>query len=142
MSNVPARRRPRSVFPDLTELFDALPVTGLRPPFGGNLIRVEDQVEDDRYILRAELPGLDPAKDIKVSVQDGHLTIEAERTEEKSENGRSEFSYGSFTRTVALPVGADEDKVEAGYSKGILEVSVGLSAKDEGAKQIAIESRD
>ncbi|MDH6281109.1 HSP20 family protein [Rhodococcus sp. LBL1] len=140
MSNVPARRR--SVFPDLTELFDAFPVTGFRPPFGGNLIRVEDRVEEDKYVLRAELPGLDPANDIKVSVQDGQLTIEAERSEEKSEGGRSEFAYGSFSRTVSLPAGADEDQVEASYSKGILEVTVGLVAKEHGAKHIEVKPGD
>ncbi|MGF7120575.1 Hsp20/alpha crystallin family protein [Rhodococcus sp. TAF43] len=140
MSSVPARRR--SVFPDLSELFDAFPVTGFRPPFGGNLIRVEDRVENDRYILRAELPGLDPENDIKVSVADGQLTIEAERSEEKSEGGRSEFSYGSFSRTVALPAGADEEKVDASYSKGILEVTVGLTAKTSGAKQIQVKPVD
>lgn len=140
MSNVPARRR--SVFPDLSELFDAFPVTGFRPPFGGNLIRVEDRVEEDKYVLRAELPGLDPANDIKVSVQDGQLTIEAERSEEKQEGGRSEFAYGSFSRTVTLPAGADEDQVEASYTKGILEVTVALAAKERGAKHIEITPGD
>lgn len=139
MSNVPARRR--SVLPDLTELFDAFPVTGLRPPFGGNMIRVEDRVTDDKYTLRAELPGLEP-EDIEVSVEDGRLTIEAERSEESSESGRSEFSYGSFSRTVTLPAGADEDAVSASYAKGILEVTVGLSAKGSGAKRIDVTSAE
>ncbi|RVW04364.1 Hsp20/alpha crystallin family protein [Rhodococcus xishaensis] len=139
MSSVPARRR--SVLPDLTELFDAFPVTGFRPPFGGNLIRVEDRVESDKYTLRAELPGLDP-EDINVSIEDGRLTIEAERTEEKSEGGRSEFTYGSFSRAVTLPAGADEDAVDANYSKGILEVTVGMSAKGAGAKHIDVKSAD
>lgn len=139
MSDVPARRR--SVFPDLTELFDALPVTGFRPPFGGNLIRVEDRVEDDKYVLRAELPGLNP-EDIEVSVEDGRLTIEAERTEERSESGRSEFSYGSFNRSVTLLTNADEDRVEASYAKGILEVTVGLSTSGSGARSIEVKSGD
>lgn len=139
MSNVPMRRR--SVLPDLTELFDAFPVTGFRPPFGGNLIRVEDCVEDDKYTLRAELPGLDP-EDIEVNVHDGRLTIEAERTEEKSEGGRSEFAYGSFSRTVTLPPGADDDSVDASYAKGILEVTVALSAKSSGGKRIEVKPAD
>ncbi|MCL2534517.1 MAG: Hsp20/alpha crystallin family protein [Nocardiaceae bacterium] len=139
MSNVPARRR--SVFPDLSDLFDSLPVTGFRPPFGGNLIRVEERVAEDKYVLRAELPGLDP-DDIEVSVNDGRLTIEAERSEETSESGRSEFSYGSFNRTVTLPPGADEDQVVATYAKGILEVTVALVSKDSGARHIEIQSGD
>ncbi|MCA1004102.1 Hsp20/alpha crystallin family protein [Rhodococcus hoagii] len=134
MSNLPTRRR--SVFPDLTEVLDAF-----RPPFGGNLIRVEDHVGDDKYTLRAELPGLNP-EDIEVRVEDGRLTIEAERTEETSESGHSEFSYGSFSRTVTLPPGADEDKVDASYSKGILEVTVALTAKGSAAKSIEVKSAD
>ncbi|QCQ91135.1 Hsp20/alpha crystallin family protein [Rhodococcus sp. SGAir0479] len=139
MSSVPARRR--SVFPDLTELFDALPVTGFRPPFGGNLIRVEDRLDDDKYVLRAELPGLNP-EDIEVSVEDGRLNIAAERTEETSERGRSEFTYGSFNRSVTLPPGADEDQVEASYTKGILEVTVGLTTQQSGGRSIEVKPGD
>ena len=57
-------------------------------------------------------------------MRDGVLTIKAERTEKKESNGRSEFSYGSFVRSVTLPAGADEDAIKASYDKGILTVSV------------------
>ncbi len=60
-------------------------------------------------------------------VRDGQLTIKAERTEQKDFDGRSEFAYGSFVRTVSLPVGADEDDIKATYDKGILTVSVAVS---------------
>ena len=55
------------------------------------------------YEVRAELPGVDPTDDIEVTVRDGQLTIKAERTQTSESNGHSEFSYGSFVRTVALP---------------------------------------
>ena len=54
-------------------------------------------------MIRAELPGIDPAKDVDITVTDGQLTIKAERSEKKESKGRSEFSYGSFMRSVTLP---------------------------------------
>lgn len=99
-------------------------------PFGApHTFRVEDYTEDGRYVVRAELPGLDPEKDIEVTVRAGILTIEAERREEKKEAHRSEFRYGSLTRSVTLPAGADTGKITASYDKGILEVSVPISQK-------------
>lgn len=142
MASLPARRRTHSIFPDLAEFFGPFPATGIRSPFGGNLIRVEDKIEAGRYVLRAELPGLDPAKDIKVTIEHGQLTIEAERTEERSESGRSEFSYGSFSRTVTLPNGAKEDDVDADYAKGILTVSIGIETAEPAAKTIEIKSTE
>jgi Molecular chaperone (small heat shock protein) len=79
------------------------------------------------YEVRAELPGVDPTDDIEVTVRDGQLTIKAERIPDRESNGHSEFSYGSFVRTVALPAGADEDEIHATYDRGILTVSVPLS---------------
>lgn len=141
MSTVPARRS-RSVFPDLSEFFDAFPFTGLRPALGGNLIRVEDRVENGRYVVRAELPGLDPEKDIDVAINAGQLEITAERTEEKSEGGRSEFHYGSFRRSVTLPPGAKDDDVEASYAKGILTVSIGLAEQQQAGKKIEVKNAE
>ena len=91
---------------------------------GSHVIRVEDEMKDGNYELRAEIPGVDPAKDVDITVRDGVLTIKAERSEKKESNGRSEFSYGSFIRSVTLPAGADEDAIKASYDKGILTVSV------------------
>ena len=64
-----------------------------RPPF-----RVEDYLQEGNYVLRAELPGLDPEKDVEVSVEGGTLTIQAERHEEHKEPHHCEFRYGSLTR--------------------------------------------
>lgn len=141
MASVPARRRPHSIFPDLADFFGPFPAPAIRSPFGGNVIRVEDKLEEGRYILRAEVPGLDP-KDIKVTIEHGQLTIEAERTEERSESGRSEFSYGSFSRTVTLPNGAKEDDVDANYAKGILTVSIGIETAEPTAKTIEVKSTE
>ena len=61
----------------------------------------------------------------------GVLTIRAERREEKKEGGRSEFRYGSFTRSVTLPPGADENDVTATYTNGILEVRVAIKPEQK-----------
>jgi HSP20 family molecular chaperone IbpA len=118
----------RSTVSPLTELFDwfesGWPMVADWRREGGHALRIEDRLEDDRYVVRAEIPGIDPDKDVEITVSDGVLTISAERREEISEKGRSEFHYGSLIRRVALPTGAVEDKVLARYQDGILEVTV------------------
>ena len=75
---------------------------------------------------------------IEITVDAGTLTIRAERREETKEAHRSEFRYGSFTRSVVLPDRADTEHITAAYDKGILEVSVPVpEAKAEG-RRIAI----
>ena len=113
----------------------------IRPFFDARLLRLEDEMtKDGRYEVRAEIPGVDPAKDVDITVHDGRLTIKAERTEKTESSGRSEFSYGSFQRTVTLPEGADEDDVKATYDKGILTVSVKISEPKKTEKKVEIES--
>ncbi|PXY22316.1 Hsp20/alpha crystallin family protein [Prauserella muralis] len=135
----PARRQPRSLLPDFTDLFEMFPsLAAMRPVFDLHTIRVEDKVEEGRYVLRAELPGVDASKDVDITVHNGLLTIEAKRSEEKAEKGRSEFRYGSFSRTVTLPAGAQEDSIEATYTDGILTVTVGLGEPEEPVKHIKV----
>ncbi|BBY41105.1 hypothetical protein MMAN_52390 [Mycobacterium mantenii] len=128
MTDLPVRRQPHSWLPDWSDFWSNLwtgfpsPAT-LRP---GHLIRLEDETADGHYLLRAELPGVDPAKDIDIIVQGGQLTIKAERSEKSEAKGRSEFRYGSFTRSVTLPAGANEDDIKASYDKGILTVDVAV----------------
>ena len=116
----------------LTELFDwfesGWPAMAEWRREAAHALRIEDHLEDDKYVLRAEIPGIDPDKDVKITVSDGVLTISAERREKVSEKGRSEFHYGSFLRRVSLPPGAAEDKLVARYDEGILEVTVPLAA--------------
>ena len=117
-----------------TDVFDWLesPWTVLRPA-ASHPMRMEDYVKDGTYVLRAELPGVDPEKDIEVMVSKGVLMISAHRQEETEGKHRSEFRYGAFTRSVTLPEGADEDHIRASYDSGILEVVVTL--KDQGAEK-------
>jgi len=131
------RRDPRTMFPDLVDWFEA-PFMTLRP-YLAQPIRIEDYVEDDHYVIRAELAGIDPEKDVEITVGSGYLTIRAERADKTEGKHRSEFRYGSFTRSMTLPPTANEDDVTAGYRDGILTISVGLKAeKTESARKIEI----
>ena len=125
------RREYRGPFMDIFDWLES-PWTMLRPA-ASHPMRLEDYVNDGTYVLRAELPGVDPEKDIEVTVSKGVLTISAHRHEETEGKHRSEFRYGAFARSVTLPEGADEDHIRASYDSGILEVVVTL--KDQGAEK-------
>ncbi|MEI8406643.1 MULTISPECIES: Hsp20/alpha crystallin family protein [unclassified Kribbella] len=131
----------RRQFADLFDWAESLPSMFAWPATMRG-VRIEEFSEEGRYVVRAELPGLDPEKDIKVEVANGMLTIAATRQQEEHDGGHSEFHYGSLTRRVMLPDGADEDSVAAKYTAGILEVTVPISAKAEEARSVTIEHTD
>jgi|HigsolmetaAR201D_1030396.scaffolds.fasta_scaffold14541_3 HSP20 family protein len=97
-----------------------------------DLIRVDEFRENGNLVIRAELPGIDPDKDVELTVEDGMLHIQAERREEeKSEDQgylRRELRYGTFSRTLPLPSGVTEKDVKASYKDGILEIRVPVPA--------------
>jgi HSP20 family protein len=94
---------------------------------------------DTAYLIKAEIPGVNK-EDVKVTLQDGMLTIQGERKMEKEEKNkkfhRIERSYGSFVRSFRLPEDADESAVRAEFKDGMLNVTLIKSAK---TKQKAIE---
>lgn len=99
-------------------------------------IPVESFTKDGKYVVRADLPGVDPEKDIEVKVDGDVLTIHGERREEEHDGGHSEVRYGSFTRSVRLPKGASASDVSAHYDAGVLEVTVPL--KESPAEPISV----
>jgi HSP20 family protein len=122
------RRPARRTLPDLLDWAERLPEAlawaNLPMTRGVSGFRVEEFIEDDTYTVRAELPGVDPEQDIRVEVDNGLMTIRAERREERHERGTTEFNYGRFERRMVLPEGADESQINARYDAGVLEVSV------------------
>ncbi len=139
MNKLAVQRQSRPLLPELSELFNGLPAfAGLRPFFDNSAIRLEDESKEGIYEVRAELPGVEPTEDIEVTVHKGRLTIKAVRTRTTESNGISEFSYGSFSRTVSLPAGADEDDISATYDRGILTVSIRLSDTAPTEKQVEV----
>lgn len=132
------RSGPRGLVPEILDWFDN-PFAALRPQ--AQVVRFEEFTDNGRYVLRAELPGVDPDKDVEITVKDGVLTITGERREEERSEYRTEFRYGSFTRSITLPPGADHDDVKAAYENGILQVSVGLIEPEEpSTRHIAVET--
>lgn len=95
---------------------------------GENSIRIEEFEENDTYVVRAEIPGIDPDHDVEITVSDSSLHIKGERKvskeTEKDKIKRSEFFYGSFERFVNLPFAVTPDEVKATYTNGVLEVRV------------------
>jgi HSP20 family protein len=100
---------------------------------------VDISESEGEYLIKAELPGV-KKEDIKVTLQEGVLTIQGERKQEKEEKGRKyhriERSYGTFIRSFTLPDSADDSKVSAEFKDGILDLHV---PKSEKAKPKAIE---
>src|SRR5882724_9647825 len=99
-----------------------------------------DIAEDDKeYLIKAELPEV-KKDEVKVTVENGVLTITGERKFEKEEKGkkyhRVERAFGSFVRSFTLPDDADANKVNAEFKDGVLKVHV---AKSEAAKPKQIE---
>ena len=136
---VPARFR--AVFPDLADWLES-PWTGPPPFLTGQVFRLEEAMRDDRYVVRAELPGLDPENDIEVTVEGRILTIRAERRQQDNGPCRSEFRYGSLARAVRLPARVEAADVSARYDKGVLEVSVPVRVVKPEGTRIPIENAD
>lgn len=114
-------------------------------PFGGETFRMEHLAEDDgTLVVRAELPGIDPATDVEIDVADGRIVISGERRErheEKIQQGfRTEFQYGSFDRSFRLPAGACIDDITATYHDGILEIRIPVTEATPRATQIKIST--
>lgn len=112
---------------------------------GQNMLAVADWAPsvdisetDNAYLIKGEIPGV-KKEDVKVTIQDGMLTIQGERRQEKEEKGkkfhRIECSYGSFARSFRVPSDADESSVKAEFKDGMLNVTL---AKSEKAKPKSI----
>ena len=142
MAKLPRPQAPaviRAMFPDLADWLES-PWAGPPPFLVAQAFRVEEAVQDDRYVIRAELPGLDPDKDIAVTIDGRTLTIRAERRQEDSGPCHSEFRYGALTRSVRLPAKVDASDVTARYDKGILEVSLPMRMAPRAGTQIPIKT--
>ncbi|TFC58652.1 MULTISPECIES: Hsp20/alpha crystallin family protein [unclassified Cryobacterium] len=105
-------------------------------------LRVEEYHEGDTLVVKAEMPGIDPDKDVDISVSDGVLHIQAERqeTSEHKEKGgyRTEFRYGSFARDIPLPSGSKDSDVSASYRDGVLEVRVPVAEREQTTSKIQV----
>jgi len=119
--------------PDLFETFFAdWPAMFRRPfvvvPEGLDAIRADEFIEDGTLVVKVEIAGVDPEKDVEVSLDGDVLHIDATRREEEETKERDytrrELRYGSFHRDLLVPTGTSEADVKASYKDGILEVRV------------------
>ena len=102
---------------------------------------VDIRETDEKYLVEAELPGVDP-KEVKIQLEGDVLTISGERKEEKTEGRhRSERRHGSFERRFSLPGGVDSAQVEAKYKNGILTVELG-KREDSRPRTIEVKVKD
>jgi HSP20 family protein len=96
----------------------------------------------DDILLRIDLPGMDH-KDIDVTVKDGVLTLQGARHQESEEKDDEHYALerwaGAFSRSVGLPQGVKEDKIEASFRKGVLEIRI-PKTKESAGRKIAIKT--
>jgi HSP20 family protein len=103
---------------------------GMTPVDWAPLVDISE--DEKEFVLKAELPGL-KREEVKVTVEEGVMTISGERKAEKEEKTRKyhriERSYGRFERTFALPEKADPAKVTAEFKEGVLQVHLPKTEK-------------
>jgi HSP20 family protein len=107
--------------------------------FGDWVPAMDVQETEKEYLIKADLPAV-RRDDVKVGIDNGILTLEGERQEEKEEKGkkfhRIERSYGRFVRRVSVPSDVDPAKVAADFKDGVLSVHL---PKAENAKPKSID---
>lgn len=101
----------------------------------GSWLRVEEYRDGGSMVVKAEVPGINPEKDVDITLSGDELQIQVrheEKSEHKDKRGyRSEFRYGTFSRTVKLPTAVSEQDVNASYTDGILEVRIPMPEQSE-----------
>ncbi len=98
--------------------------------------------DGDDAVVRLELPGVDPAKDVTVELDRGRLVVHGERRDERTEqeDGRTlrEVRYGSFKRSFSLPAHVTSEAISASYDAGVLSVRITGAHVNKEAKKISI----
>ena len=103
---------------------------------------IEVSETDNELVVKASLPGVKP-EEVDITVQNDVLTIKAEHKETSEDNKREfyrrEIRYGSFARTLSLPMKVDADQAEASYENGVLQLRLPKAASAR-PKQIKVGS--
>lgn len=116
--------------------------------FAGNTEMLRPKIDiaerKDRYVITAEIPGVEE-KDLKLTLEQDSLLISGEKRSEHEDNKddkvhRIERSYGEFRRVLALPADAKVDDITARFKHGVLTVTIGRDHSQASAhRQITIE---
>ncbi|GAW50901.1 Heat shock protein Hsp20 [Nocardioides sp. PD653] len=105
-------------------------------------VRVEEWTEGERRVIRADLPGIDPEKDIELTVDGGTLRLHGQRRSEEHAEHRTEIRYGSFERILPLPEGTRAEDVTAEYHDGVLTVSMPAGTAALAPRKIPVTHRE
>lgn len=133
----------RNFFDDFFDTFNRSGVNRRRNwEEGGIWSPATDLIDQkDQLIARIELPGVEK-KDVKISVSDNNLTVQGEIEKDKETKKEDYYCcervYGTYSRTISLPVEVEQDKIKAKFKNGILEI-VMPKKPERKPKEIAIE---
>jgi HSP20 family protein len=127
---------------DFDDLFDRFLGGRLTQQSSGNGPALESYVDGGKFVVRADLPGIDP-KDVEITATGDQLTIRGKRQQQREERGRDfihrEVAYGNFERVVKLPGGVKPDQIKASYNNGVLELTVPLPEQSR-TRKVPIQS--
>jgi len=109
--------------------------------------KVDVAETNDAVHVTAELPGI-KEEDVEVTLADGNLVIRGEKKAEKEEKQKNyyrvERSYGSFRRSIPLPAEVDDQKVDASFKDGVLDIVLGKkqTSSSPAGKKIPVRRQD
>jgi HSP20 family protein len=106
---------------------------------------VEQFMAYGHLVVRVEVPGMDADRDINIAIEDHVLHIKAERRQAPAsaqrDEFRSDFRYGAFSRSIALPASAMENEVQASCDNGVLDIAIPIDPDRQPTQRIPIERR-
>lgn len=147
--HVPIRREDRSPLSalqsEINRVFDSVFNSDIES-FGDRLLSFTPRMDifesEKELTVTAELPGMEQ-KDVEIHFEGDQLTIRGEKRAEKEEKEkdyyRMERSYGSFSRSIRLPLDVDQDRASATFKNGVLRII--LPKKEGGVSKKKIEIR-
>lgn len=119
------RREMDRLFEDFYSGGERLPM--LQRGWSGKLPSIDETEDDKAYEVKMDLPGLEE-KDVEITFENGVLTVKGEKNAEEEHKDkdvwRRERSFGSFRRSVHLPVEVDDGRIEASFDKGVLTITL------------------
>ncbi|MEZ4705151.1 MAG: Hsp20/alpha crystallin family protein [Bdellovibrionota bacterium] len=132
-----------SLWSEVNDLFDHFQSGTAKTSSTFGFVPAVDIKESEKEItLHAELPGL-TEKDVELTIHDGVLTIKGEKKYETKKENENNFvverSFGTFSRSFALPTEVEEEKVQAKFAKGVLNVTLPKSTTVTSQKKITIQ---
>jgi HSP20 family protein len=131
-------------FTDVFQNFDRLlQQTDAEPrPSGTSYPAVESFRRGENFVLRVELPGVDP-KEIEMNVEDGHLILKGEKKKQNSTDDKNhylcEVAYGRFQRSFRLPRGVKADQLTARHENGVLTITIPARSPEDVRRRVSIQ---